>query len=161
MNRFILILIGLGIALLGGSFLIIGFSGTLQDVSAPPSAPLPEETQQETVPQQEEPLISTESDGLVAEAVPIPFAIEADDSGFYPSSIIRVLRGAKFTLTIQVRSTNVYYGGLQIKSSKFDTGVLKPGETKAIELVAVESFDFSSYWPDTGVLKATGRVEVL
>lgn len=84
--------------------------------------------------------------------------LEADDSGFYPDSAIRVAKGSKVRLTFAIRSTNVYYGGLDIRSDVFKTSVIKPGSSATVEFTANESFEFTSYWPLTGIKKATGRV---
>jgi hypothetical protein len=84
--------------------------------------------------------------------------VEADDAGFYPSSAITVPKGALVKLTFKVRSSNVYYGGLDFRSDKFKTESVKPGQSATVEFTADESFSFRSYWPASGVLKATGQV---
>ena len=63
-------------------------------------------------------------------------------------------------LTFNVSATNVYYAGLDFKSSKFNTSRIDPGKSTTVEFTADESFEFKSYWPASGVLKATGRVIV-
>jgi HEPN domain-containing protein len=88
------------------------------------------------------------------------FTLEADDSGFYPQSTIEVPRGSKVKITFVVRTSNVYYGGLDFRSPKFETRQVRPGEKATVEFVADESFTFTSYWPLSGVQKATGRVIV-
>lgn len=88
------------------------------------------------------------------------FTLEADDSGFYPTSEITVEKGSEVELTFKVRTSNVYYGGLQFISSKFNTGSVKPGESKTVEFIADEPFAFTSYWPLAGVAKASGKVTV-
>jgi flagellin-specific chaperone FliS len=88
------------------------------------------------------------------------FTLEADDSGFYPQSTLEVPKGAKVKITFVVRTSNVYYGGLEFRSSKFETRQVRPGEKATVEFVADESFTFTSYWPLSGVQKATGRVIV-
>ncbi len=88
------------------------------------------------------------------------FTIEADDSGFYPSSQIEVNKGENVTITFKVRQSGVYYGGLQIKSSVFDTGAVSPGGSKSVSFTATESFTFTSYWPLTSTKKADGKVMV-
>ena len=99
--------------------------------------------------------------------VPIPITpvvqeitLEADDAGFYPSSEIKVMKGSKVKLTFVVRTSGVYYAGLDFRSSKFSTSRIDPGGSTTVEFTADESFEFKSYWPATGVLKATGRVIV-
>jgi hypothetical protein len=88
------------------------------------------------------------------------FTLEADDFGFYPQSTIEVPKGSKVKITFVVRTSNVYYGGLDFRSPKFETRQVRPGERTTVEFVADESFTFTSYWPLSGVQKATGRVIV-
>ena len=87
------------------------------------------------------------------------FTVDADDSGFSLSEI-RVARGAKVKITFNVSETNVYFAGLDFRSSKFDTGSINPGDSITVEFTADESFEFKSYWPASGVLKAIGKVVV-
>lgn len=89
----------------------------------------------------------------------IAFTIEADDNEFAPREI-RAPRGATVSLTFRVRSTNVYFGGLDIRSTAFTTGTIPPGGMKTVSFIANASFDFSSYWPLTNTLKTTGHVIV-
>ena len=63
-------------------------------------------------------------------------------------------------ITFNVRSTNVYYGGLDIKSSQFETGTIMSGSSKTVTFTADQSFTFSSFWPATGVKKADAQVVV-
>lgn len=88
------------------------------------------------------------------------FNLEADDSGFYPTNVLKIPKGARVKITFLVRPTNVYYGGLDFRSSKFNTKSVKPGGTVDVEFIADESFEFRSYWPFSGVLKATGKFVV-
>lgn len=86
--------------------------------------------------------------------------VEADDNGFYPSEAIAVAKGSKVKLHFIVRSTNVYFGGLDFRSPKFKTDSVKPGGSTAAEFTADESFVITSYWPASGVRKADLKVEV-
>lgn len=88
------------------------------------------------------------------------FKLEADDSGFYPNSTITVPKGSQVKIHFIVRTSNVYYGGLDFRSSKFKTGSIKPGATADVEFTADESFVFTSYWPLSGVQKSSGKVVV-
>lgn len=90
----------------------------------------------------------------------IEITLEADDVGFYPSSEIKVKKGSTVKLTFVVRQDKVYYGGLDFRSSKFTTQQILPGRSTTVEFTADESFEFKSYWPSTGVLKAMGQVIV-
>lgn len=88
------------------------------------------------------------------------FFLEADDYGFYPNSEIVVKKGDTVRLTFKVRTSNVYYGGLDIRSESFQTGQLKPGESIHVEFIADQSFTFTSYWPATNTIKSSGKVTV-
>jgi len=85
--------------------------------------------------------------------------VEADDNGLYPATIT-VAKGQTVNLTFKVRSTNVYYGGLEFRSPKFVTPKVLPGGQNSVSFVADESFTYSSYWPATNVKKADGTIAV-
>jgi hypothetical protein len=87
------------------------------------------------------------------------YKIEADDYGFYPAAI-SVPKGKKVKLYFIVRSTNVYYGGLDFRSDTFKTSAILPGGVGSVEFAADSSFVISSYWPASGVKKAEFKVEV-
>lgn len=88
------------------------------------------------------------------------FLIEGDDAGIYPSTI-SAKKGDTVRITFKTRTESVYYGGLDFRGGVyFNTGTLLPGGAKTVEFIADQSFDFKSYWPASGVLKATGRVIV-
>lgn len=87
------------------------------------------------------------------------FTIEADDNGFYPEDI-SVGPNQQVRITFKVREQNVYFGGLDIRSAVFNTGAIKPGESKTVEFTSTQSFGFTSYWPSSNVEKADGRVIV-
>lgn len=93
---------------------------------------------------------------------PVPeiyeFKLEADDTGFYPDSVVTIPKGAKARIHFIVRMQNVYYGGLRFTSPKFKTEGIKPGDIATVEFVADEPFEFRSWWPVTDVLKAVGKV---
>lgn len=88
------------------------------------------------------------------------YILEADDQGFYPDGHLSVPKGMTVKITFKVRSTNVYYGGLDFRSSKFATSGALPGGSTTVEFVADESFTITSYWPASGVTKATLQIEV-
>ncbi|MEK7664429.1 MAG: Kazal-type serine protease inhibitor domain-containing protein [Patescibacteria group bacterium] len=90
----------------------------------------------------------------------IQILLEADDNGFYPNSDIKVRREENVKITFKIRTTNVYYAGLDIRSSKFNTGKINPGESKTVEFIAEESFTFTSYWPASEIVKANGKVTI-
>lgn len=93
-------------------------------------------------------------------AEPIRLTIEADDSGFYPQNVISVPKGVRVAITFAVRSTDVYFGGLDFRSPKFKTESVKPGGSTTVEFMADENLLITSYWPASGVRKADLRVEV-
>jgi hypothetical protein len=85
--------------------------------------------------------------------------VEADDYGFYPSSL-EFTRGAKVKLYLFVRSSNVYYGGLDFRSEKFKTVPIKPGQKTEVEFIADKDFIIESYWPLSNVKKAELKIIV-
>ena len=95
------------------------------------------------------------------EVVPVAnLTLKADDLGFYPSSELRVKKGAKVFLIFEVSQDNVYFAGLDFRSSKFKTKTVKPGNSITVEFIADESFEFTSYWPATNTRKVTGKIIV-
>ncbi len=80
------------------------------------------------------------------------FTITADDSGATPSEIT-VPPGTIVDLTFNVSTNNVYYGGLDFRSSKINTGTIMAGGTKTIAFTATSSFTFTPYWPSSNVSK--------
>lgn len=90
----------------------------------------------------------------------VEMRIEADDLGFYPGGAISFPSGTRVKLTFAVRTSNVYYGGLDFRSSKFSTTQALPGQTATVEFIANSSFIITSYWPSSGVYKASLSVNV-
>ncbi|MEK7083470.1 MAG: hypothetical protein AAB972_04810 [Patescibacteria group bacterium] len=86
--------------------------------------------------------------------------VEADDLGFYPTGQVSFLAGTRVKLTFSVRTARVYYGGLDFRSSKFSTVKALPGKTVTVEFTADSSFVITSYWPSSGVYKASLSVNV-
>lgn len=92
------------------------------------------------------------------------YAVEADDNGFYLSgskiSSLNAARDSKIKITFGVKTENVYYGGLDFRSSKFaDSPKVAPGGSWTSPEIAVDGdFTISSYWPASGVKKADLRV---
>ncbi len=56
-------------------------------------------------------------------------------------------------LTFNVKSTGVYYAGLDFRSSVVNTGTILAGDSKTVSFTASESFEFIPYWPGSGVRK--------
>lgn len=89
------------------------------------------------------------------------FTIEGDDNGLYPDSI-EVNIGDKVKITFVVREQGTYFGGLDFRSDVWgDTGKVAKGDSTTVEFIALESFEFKSYWPASNKLKATGQIVVI
>ncbi len=79
------------------------------------------------------------------------FTIVADDNGASPNEI-NVPLGTIVQITFNVTS-DVYYGGLEFKSSEVNSGVIQASSSKTISFNAEKSFAFTPYWPASGVAK--------
>lgn len=112
--------------------------------SAPASAPILAPTPKPTPPPPQTPTTST--------PVIKTFSISADDSGATPSEIT-VAKGTTVEITFKVASANVYYGGLDFRSSVVNSGTINSGGSKTISFAANKSFSFTPYWPASGVAK--------
>ncbi len=126
--------------------------------------PTAQETVPESTPQeQKEGATTTGTTGVTQKTVK-NIVLEADDSGFYLDgnkvTIIKVPKDATVIFTFKVRNSGVYFGGLDFRSSKFQTSQVKPGGETTVEFVADEAFTISSYWPSSSRLKATLKVEL-
>lgn len=86
------------------------------------------------------------------------FYVEADDKGFYPVSGT-ARKGSLVTVTFKVRSSNVIYNGLIIKSNKYDLGLVKGGTSKSVSFPAEGNITFSSFW-DTGAYRGAWTLYV-
>mgnify|MGYP001566131504 CR=1 FL=1 len=95
----------------------------------------------------------------------LSFTIEGDDQGLYPSTLT-VPRAATISLTLSTRSTGVYYGGLEYRTSLLPGGSLTaaPGVAFTVNNIVTPAtpglIPISSYWPSSNVLKATGTIVV-
>jgi len=129
--------------------------------ASPPSPEAPEDTAEplpgEASAESGEPTPEPEPEEM-AETI-VSHIVEADDNGLYPATIT-VPAGVTVNLTFKVRSTNVYFGGLDFRSSKFSTSKVPPGEETTVNFTATESFPYSSYWPSSGRKKADGMITV-
>jgi len=103
--------------------------------------------------------LSSQEPSSITQVARVKRSLEADDNGFYPGEI-RVPKGSLVSLEIKARPLGVYFGGLDFRSDKFKTNVVKPGETTTVEFVADESFELTSWWPASSVLKARAKVVV-
>lgn len=80
------------------------------------------------------------------------FSLTADDYSATPSEF-SVKSGSQVTLTFNVSSEKVYYGGLDFRSPIISTGTILPGQSKTITFSASSSFEFIPYWPASQVRK--------
>lgn len=80
------------------------------------------------------------------------FYVEMDDKGAYPASGTAA-KNTTVTVTFKMRSTNVFYNGLIVKSNKYDLGKIQGGQSKTITFKAVEDITFVGQWPN-GASKA-------
>jgi hypothetical protein len=120
------------------------------DTTPPPVYPTPVadlDSGIDTLP----PIVETEID-QEPQPNPVTVIILANDLTANPKNIT-VEKGAKVTLIFQVDTQNVYYGGLDFRSSVVDTGTINSGESKTVSFTALASFDFTPYWPASGVKK--------
>lgn len=97
--------------------------------------------------------------GPIPSPLMLNIIIEADDDGLYPATV-SAPRGSLVTLTFVVRRTNVYFGGLDFRSAKFNVPQIRPGERDSVTFLAKESFSYASWWPASNIRKAEGRVNV-
>lgn len=109
-----------------------------------------------------EPLVYT----LTPNATPmiVKFTIEADDYGFYISGTdinsVSAKKGENVEITYNVKSTNVYYGGLDFRGCGENSATILPGGSTLVKFTAETSCDIKSYWPASGVLKDQMTVNV-
>ena len=87
------------------------------------------------------------------------FSVSSDDNEFSPDTI-NVKKGDNVKITFNFNDGKIYYGGLDVRSDYFTIQYRKDGKPKVAEFTAEKSFTFSSFWPQSGVKKATGKVEV-
>jgi len=81
------------------------------------------------------------------------FTVEADDRDATPSEI-SVDAGDTVEITFMVKTTNVYFGGLDFRGGPVDTGTIDPGESKTVSFEAEETFKIIPYWPSSGTKKS-------
>lgn len=87
------------------------------------------------------------------------FAVEADDNGFYPSNI-QAKMGDNVTINFRFRDSSIYFAGLDVKGP-FQTLHYKTGQQQPLRANFVMDgiTRIDSYWPSTGIHKATLIVE--
>ncbi|MBI3035842.1 hypothetical protein HYY71_05975 [Candidatus Woesearchaeota archaeon] len=88
------------------------------------------------------------------------FTIEADDNGFYPNTI-KAKIGDKVKISFKFRDDSIYFAGLDIKGPFDDVKYkLKGQQPISREFTLKDETRIVSYWPASGVKKATLTVEV-
>lgn len=80
------------------------------------------------------------------------FSTAADDFTATPDTFT-VSKGDIVNLTLNVKTTAVYYGGLDFRSTPVTTGTILPGQNKTVTFTAEQSFDIHAFWPSSGVEK--------
>ena len=132
--------------------------GNPANSEVPSQTPVPSQQSLEQTPPPAQSNVQPESPSAKTNVQEL--TLEADDKGFYPENKITVEKDKTARVTFRVRTSNVYYGGLQIKGTLFNTGDIRPGSSKTVEFVATSDSTFASYWPSSGVKKADGRIVV-
>ena len=96
----------------------------------------------------------------VQQESPKEFEVEADDNGFYPNKLQAKI-GDKIKINFKFRDDSIYYAGLDVKGP-FPTIQYKLSgqQPVATEFTTNGDARIDSYWPSTGVHKATLMVEV-
>ena len=112
-----------------------------------------------------------DNEGNQTEEIPVEtqpsvtkLTIEADDDGFYMGgqdiNSISATQGENLEITFNVRTTRVYYAGLDFKGCGIDTGKVAPGASETVQVVASNTCTITSYWPSSGVVKDTLQLVV-
>ncbi|MBS3114117.1 hypothetical protein J4448_03370 [Candidatus Woesearchaeota archaeon] len=88
------------------------------------------------------------------------FTVEADDQGFYPSTI-KAKIGETVRINFKFRDDSIYFAGLDVKGPFEDIKYKLKGEQPlTAEFTMKEETRITSWWPASGVKKATLTVEV-
>ncbi|MBI2659374.1 hypothetical protein HYX05_04735 [Candidatus Woesearchaeota archaeon] len=88
------------------------------------------------------------------------FTVESDDKGFYPGSI-KAKIGDKVIIHFKFRDDSIYFAGLDVKGPFDDINYKLKGEQPVTrEFTMKDETRITSWWPSSGVKKATLTVEV-
>ena len=119
--------------------------------------------------EQTSPGLVAEEEQQVQETTPVTqpavteFLIEADDRGFYIDGAdigsISAGSGEALKITFNVRTKNVYYGGLDFRGCGKTTEKVSPGGSTTVELMATSTCTITSYWPSSSRVK--DRLQVI
>jgi len=71
------------------------------------------------------------------------------------TSTFNIAAGDLINLTVKVKTTGVYYGGLDLRSNVVSTNTILPGQSKTVSFLASKSFDIHAFWPSSEVEKTT------
>ena len=130
-----------------------------QDLPINPAPELPVEVPVEEPEEVSKPPETIPQD-LPVEQPTVKFTIDADDNEFNPDEIT-VNKGDLVIITFNFIDSNIYFGGLDIKSDVFNIEYRKGALKKqTVEFTAEENFRFSSFWPQSNKFKASARVVV-
>ena len=92
------------------------------------------------------------------------FSFEVDDNGYYVNgqkmTTISVSKDDIVKINFQVRTTNVYSGGLEMRGCGQATGGIPPGKEGSLQFTASSSCTITGYWPSTNIAKSSLQVSV-
>jgi hypothetical protein len=88
------------------------------------------------------------------------FTVEADDNGFYPSSL-KAKIGDKVKISFKFKDDSIYFAGLDVKGPFEDVKYRLKGEQPVTrEFTMADETKITSWWPSSRVKKATLTVEI-
>ncbi|MBI2658072.1 hypothetical protein HYX08_05255 [Candidatus Woesearchaeota archaeon] len=88
------------------------------------------------------------------------FTVEADDNGFYPGTL-KAKIGDKVRINFKFKDDSIYFAGLDVKGPFEDIQYRLKGEQPvARNFTMKDETRITSWWPSSGVKKATLVVEV-
>lgn len=122
-----------------------------------------QETQPQVQPQvSEQPPVQTQQPSPTP--MPREFSFEADDNGYYVNGqkipSVSVSKDDVVKISFQVRTTNVYSGGLEMRGCGQTTGGIPPGKQGSLQFTASSSCTITGYWPSTNIPKSSLQVSV-
>lgn len=88
------------------------------------------------------------------------FAVEADDNGFYPGTL-KAKIGDKVRISFKFKDDSIYFAGLDVRGPFEDIQYRLKGEQPiAREFTMKDETRITSWWPSSGVKKATLTVQI-
>lgn len=153
-----------------GIILVLAASGCTYDFpavnqTAPLPSPSPAVSPPPTVPVPSPSISSPPTINITPTPSPpaenvTPFTILATDFKFDPNNIT-VNKSDNVRIVFTFNDSEIYFAGLDIRSNYFTVEYRPSQGNKTVEFVAEQAFEFRSYWPSSGVLKAVGKVNVV